>query len=68
MFEYAITSKKLAQALNISETAMSHLKNSELLPKLGSSKICKIARCLSAISGSAIEAKDLIEFVSESTN
>ena len=65
MFEYRITSKGLAETLGISQTAMSYLRNAEYLPELGSEKLCKIAKGLSALSGNAITPLDLIEFVDD---
>lgn len=62
MFEHRITSKALAESLGISQTAMCYLRNSELLPELGSEKLCKIAKCLSALSGASISPLDLIEY------
>lgn len=65
MFEHRISSKALAETLGISQTAMSYLRNAELLPELGSKKLCKIAKSLSALSGNAITPLDLIEFAND---
>ena len=44
---------------------MRYLRNAEYLPELGSEKLCKIAKGLSALSGNAISPLDLIEFVND---
>lgn len=68
MFTHRITSKSLAEALGISQTSMCHLKNRLLLPELGSERLCKIAKCLSNLSGTKISPMDLMEYTELSLN
>lgn len=65
MFDHRITSKSLAKALDISENSMCYLRNCETLPELGSEKICKIAKCLSNLSGEKILPLDLLSCIDE---
>lgn len=63
MVRYRIKSKTLSEALNMSLTAVSNLRNATVLPKLGGERICQIAEVISELSGKKITPYDLMECV-----
>lgn len=63
MARYKITNKALVEALNLSPTAISNLKNSDCLPELNSDKFCKLSHALTKLTGVRITPFDLIEYI-----
>lgn len=63
MARYKITSKALANALKLSPTSVSNMKNSSYLPELGSDRICQVSKALTDLSGTRITPFDLMEFI-----
>lgn len=65
MARHRITVRSLAAELKVREATVSHLKNSERLPRLDSDRICAIAAALSSLSGKKISPMELLEFVED---
>ena len=63
MARYRISNKALVEALGLSPTAISNLKNASSLPELNSDKLCNISGALSELSGVRITPFDLMEYI-----
>lgn len=63
MASYKITNKALVEALNLSFTAISNLKNSNYLPELNTNKLCNISQAISNLAGVKITPFDLMEYI-----
>ena len=62
MQRYEISGRALAERLEISQNAMSSLRNAKAMPMIGSDRLSRIIIELRSISGQQIELNEIIEF------
>ncbi len=61
MARYDITGVDLAKELGVNEAAVSNLRNSKTIPRIGGAKIQNLCKALCKLAGTKIKFADLYE-------